>query len=205
MLTVNSDLEKGIPKKTDTMKKYIIPILLTLAVIAGFWSYHKGYIKGTSKAVETIIERRDTIYQFDTITRLKPVYLTSTVVDSIPYPVPVPGTTDTIYANLPRTEREYGDSTYHAIVSGVEPELKRIDIFQKTQYINNTVYVPTKDTRKDFVELDAKFLYDKMPLAPVTLNVGYIRGPFEVYAGGGYDFMQKAPIVQVGARARLKF
>ena len=187
------------------MKKYIIPILVGLAVIASFWSYHKGYKKGISKAVETIIVQRDTIYQFDTITRLKPVYLTSVVVDSIPYYVQLPGKRDTILVNLPRTEREYGDSTYHAVVAGVEPELKRIDIFQKTQYINNTIYVPAKDTRKDYVELDAKFLYDKMPLAPVTLNVGYIRGPFEVYAGGGYDFLQKAPLGQVGTRIKLKF
>lgn len=187
------------------MKKYIIPIILALAVIASFASYHKGYKKGISKAVETIIVQRDTIYQFDTITRFKPKYITSTVVDSIPYPVPVPGTTDTVWAQLPRTEREYGDSTYHAVVSGVEPELKRIDIFQKTQYINNTVYIPQKDGRKDFFEVDARVMYSGSPYAPVTANIGRLYGPFEVYAGGGYDFLQKAPLGQVGARLRLKF
>lgn len=187
------------------MKKYIIPIILALAVVASLTAYHKGYKKGISKAVETIIVQRDTIYQFDTITRLKPVYLTSVVVDSIPYYVQLPGKRDTILVNLPRTEREYGDSTYHAVVSGVEPELKRIDIFQKTQYINNTVYISQKDGRKDFFEVDARVMYNGSPYAPVTANIGRIYGPLEVYAGGGYDFMQKAPIVQVGARARLKF
>lgn len=187
------------------MKKYIIPIIIALAVIASLASYHKGYINGKKKAVETIIVQRDTIHQFDTITRLKPVYLTSTVVDSIPYPVPVPGTTDTIYANLPRTEREYGDSTYYALVAGVEPELKRIDIFRKTEYINNTVYIPQKDGRRDFFEVDARVMYNGSPYAPVTANIGRLYGPLEVYVGGGYDFLQKAPLGQVGARARLKF
>lgn len=187
------------------MKKYIIPIILALAVIASFTSYHKGYKKGISKAVETIITQVDTVVRVDTITAVKPVYLTQRVVDSIPYPVPVPGTADTVWAQLPRTEREYGDSTYHAVVSGVEPELKRIDIFQKTQYINNTVYITQKDGRRDFFEVDARVMYSGSPYAPVTANIGRMYGPLEVYAGGGYDFMQKAPIVQVGARARLKF
>ena len=187
------------------MKKYIIPIILALAAIASFASYHKGYVNGKKKAVETIIVQRDTIYQFDTITRLKPVYLTSVVVDSIPYYVQLPGKRDTILVNLPRTEREYGDSTYHAVVAGVEPELKRIDIFQKTQYINNTVYVPTKDTRKQFLELDARLVWDNVPSAPLMLNYGRKMGLFEAYAGGGYDVMQHSPVVQVGGRLRLKF
>ena len=90
-------------------------------------------------------------------------------------------------------------------MSGVEPSLDRIDIFQKTQYINNTVYVPTKDTRKDFVELNAKFLYDRAPLMPITLDIGYRRGLFEVYAGAGYDLLQKTPVGEVGTRMKFKF
>ena len=187
------------------MKKYIIPILLALAVIAGFWSYHKGYTEGKKKAVETIIERVDTLTLYDTITRLKPVYLTSTVVDSIPYYAQLPGKKDTVLVSLPRTEREYGDSTYYALIAGVEPELKRIDVYQKTEYINNTVYVPTKDTRKDYIELDARLMWDKQFIAPVTLNIGHKFGPLDVYAGGGYDFLQKAPIGQVGGKLQFKF
>lgn len=191
------------------MKKYITSIIAGLVAFALYCigvasAYHKGRVEGEKKAVETIIVQRDTIYQFDTITRLKPVYLTSTVADSIPYPVVVHNT-DTLWAQLPKTVREYGDSTYHAIVSGVNPSLDRIDIFRKTEYINNTVYIPQKDGRRDFFEVDARVMYSGSPYAPVTANIGRLYGPLEVYAGGGYDFMQKAPIVQVGARARLKF
>lgn len=191
------------------MKKIWIDILGVAILVALFLglncvSYRRGRVKGRSEAVETIIERVDTLTLYDTITRLKPVYLTSTVVDSIPYPVVVHDT-DTLWAQLPRTVREYGDSTYHAIVSGVEPSLDRIDVYQKTEYINNTVYVPTKDTRKDYIELDARLMWDKAPLAPVTVNIGRKFGPLNVYAGGGYDFLQKAPVGQVGTRLRFKF
>lgn len=187
---------------TDIIK---VAVLIGLIIWGNFAWYHKGRVKGRSEAIESITFVHDTTTVYDTITRLKPVYLTSTVVDSIPYPVPVPGTTDTIYASLPRTEREYGDSTYHAIVSGVNPSLDRIDIFRKTQYINNTVYIPQKDGRRDFFEVDARVMYSGSPYAPVTANIGRLYGPLEVYAGGGYDFMQKAPIAQVGTRVQFKF
>lgn len=182
-----------------------IAVLVALFLAFIFASYHKGRVKGRSEAIESVIFVHNTTYVYDTITRLKPVYLTSTVVDSIPYPVPVPGTTDTIYANLPRTEREYGDSTYYAVVAGVEPELKRIDIFQKTQYINNTVYVPTKDARKQFIEGDARLVWSNVPSAPLTLNYGRNFGFVDVSAGAGYDLLQRSPIVQVGTRVQFKF
>ena len=181
-----------------------IAVLVALFLAFIFASYHKGRVKGRSEAVERVIFVHDTTTVYDTITRLKPVYLTSTVVDSIPYPVVVHNT-DTLWAQLPRTVREYGDSTFYAQVSGVNPSLDRIDIFRKTEYINNTVYIPQKDGRRDFFEVDARVMYSGSPYAPVTANIGRLYGPLEVYAGGGYDFMQKAPIVQVGARARLKF
>lgn len=186
------------------MKKYIIIALLALAIGAVFFAYHKGRVKGRSEAEETIITQIDTVVRTDTITRLKPVYIAERVIDSIPYYIHV---TDTIsvLAYLPRTERTYKDSAYVAKVSGVEPSLDEITVFQKTNYIHEVTYIPKEDTRKEFVELDAKFLWDKVPTAPVTLNVGHKYGPLEVYAGGGYDFIQHSPIGQVGTRLRFKF
>lgn len=182
-----------------------VAILVALFLAFNFASYHKGRIKGQSEAIESVIFVHDTTTIYDTITHLKPIYLTSTVIDSIPYPVPVPGTTDTLWAQLPRTEREYGDSTYHAVVSGVNPSLDRIDIFQKTTVVNNTVYIPREDTRKQFIEADARLVWDNVPSAPLTLNYGRKMGPFEAYAGGGYDVMQHSPVVQVGGRLKFKF
>ena len=186
------------------MKKYIIPVLLALAVIASFASYHKGYKKGISKAVETIIERVDTLTLHDTLTTAKPHYIVERIVDSITVKVPVVEH-DTILVNLPRTQKVYQDSTYRAVVSGFAPNLDTITVYRKTQYINNTVYIPQKDGCRDFFEVDARVMYSGSPYAPVTANIGRKYGPFEVYAGGGYDFMQKAPLGQVGAKMRFKF
>lgn len=187
---------------TDIIK---VAVLIGLIILGNFAWYHKGRVKGRSEVIESVTFVHDTTTVYDTITRLKPVYLTSTVVDSIPYPVPVPGTTDTVWAQLPRTEREYGDSTYHAVVSGVNPSLDRIDIFRKTEYINNTVYIPQEDTRKQFLELDARLVWDNVPSAPLMLNYGRKMGLFEAYAGGGYDVLQHSPVVQVGGRLQFKF
>lgn len=181
-----------------------IAVLVALFLAFIFASYHKGYKKGISKAVETIIVQRDTLTLTDTITTVKPVYLTQRVVDSIPYYIHVADTIS-VLAYLPRTERTYKDSAYFVRIAGVEPTLEEISVYQKTNYIHEVTYIPQEDTRKEFVELDAKFLWDKVPTAPVTLNIGHFYGPLAVYAGGGYDFLQRSPIVQVGTRVQFKF
>lgn len=123
------------------MKKYIIPIILALAVIASLASYHKGYKKGISKAVETIIERIDTLTLTDTIHTVEPKYIAVRTVDTIRVPVPVQGKTDTVWAELPREQKIYQDSTYLAYVSGYDPRLDSIDVYRKTTTItvNNVV------------------------------------------------------------------
>lgn len=188
------------------MKKDIIKVavLIGLIILGNFAWYHKGRVKGRSEAIESVTFVHDTTTVYDTITRLKPVYLTQRVVDSIPYYIHVADTIS-VLAYLPRTERTYKDSAYFVRIAGVEPTLEEISVYQKTNYIHEVTYIPQKDTRKEFVELDAKFLWDKVPTAPVTLNIGHLYGPLAVYAGGGYDFLQRSPIVQVGTRVQFKF
>ena len=157
-----------------------IAVLVALFLACNYAWYRKGYKKGENNTVETIITQRDTIYQFDTITRYKPKYITSTVVDSIPYPVVVHDT-DTLWAQLPRTEREYGDSTYYAVVSGVEPSLDRIDVFQKTQYITNTNVVTQYRDPRFSLGVQAGYGVSKAGLSPyigvgISYNIINIKG-----------------------------
>lgn len=58
--------------------------------------------------------------------------------------IPIHDTTE-IQVILPRTYAEYGDSTFYAKVSGVEPRLDLIKVFPKTklQYITKYVAPPT--------------------------------------------------------------
>lgn len=52
--------------------------------------------------------------------------------------------TDTLYLPLPREQREYGDSTYRAWVSGVSPSLDSILVFPATTIITKPTPVLKK-------------------------------------------------------------
>ena len=45
---------------------------------------------------------------------------------------------DTIYVQLPREVKTYGDSSYRAVVSGFRPSLDEIEIYQRTNVITKT-------------------------------------------------------------------
>lgn len=46
---------------------------------------------------------------------------------------------DTIEVFVPREQKEYGDSTYHAWVSGYDPALDSIRVISRTRYVTTTV------------------------------------------------------------------
>ena len=45
---------------------------------------------------------------------------------------------DTIYVQLPREVKTYGDSSYRAVVSGFHPSLDEIEIYQRTKVVTDT-------------------------------------------------------------------
>ena len=191
--------------------------IIALAVIVFFLclAYLTGQKEGVKKMEKWYANHSDTtsVTQIDTNKSEAPKVDTEYVDRPIYFPVYVegePAKPEIIYRDsvhyilLDRTFKEYRTDDYYAKISGVEPSLDYIETYNKT--VTNTVYVPRNVPRKrDFLELDAKFLYDGMPLAPVTTNIGYRRGLFEVYAGGGYDFLQKQPVGQAGMRLRLEW
>lgn len=192
--------------------------IIALAVIVFFLclAYLTGQKEGVKKMEKWYAAHSDTtsVTQVDTNATVAPepdtVYLAGKPVYFPVYVEGEPAKPEIIYRDsvhyilLDRTFKEYRTDDYYAKISGVEPSLDYIETYNKT--VTNTVYVPRNVPRKrDFLELDAKFLYDGMPLAPVTANIGYRRGLFEVYAGGGYDFLQKQPVGQAGMRLRLEW
>ena len=68
----------------------------------------------------------------------KPVPFNVYVVDTVWYEVPVYGGRDTVYLPLPREVKEYQDSSYRAVVSGIRPSLDTIDVYQRTVTISKT-------------------------------------------------------------------
>lgn len=156
------------------MKKYIIPIILALAVIASITSYHKGYKKGISKAVETIITVRDTLTLTDTIHTVEPKYIAVRTVDTIRVPVPVQGKTDTLWAELPREQKVYQDSTYLAYVSGYQPQLDSIDVFRKTTTITVTNTIKEYTNPRWSIGVQAGYGASKDGLSPyVGVGIQY--------------------------------
>jgi len=156
------------------MKKYIIPTIIVLAVIASLASYHKGYKKGISKAVETIITVRDTLTLTDTIHTVEPKYIAVRTVDTIRVPVPVQGKTDTVWAELPREQKIYQDSTYLAYVSGYAPQLDSIDVFRKTTTITVTNTIKEYTNPRWSIGVQAGYGASKDGLSPyVGVGIQY--------------------------------
>ena len=89
------------------------------------------------ESVETVVVT-DTLTIRDTITKVKPVPQTCVVCDSIYVAVRDTVTIrDTCYVALPREVKTYQDERYYAEVSGYQPNLDRIDIFEQTKIITN--------------------------------------------------------------------
>ena len=112
--------------------------LLGCAIIAlafGWWTAH--HFRNTPP--EPVIDVRvDTLYVRDTLRVTEPVYVAVRTVDTMYLPVYLPGRTDTVWAELPREEKIYQDSSYRAVVSGYRPSLDTIDIYRRTVYVTKT-------------------------------------------------------------------
>lgn len=92
-------------------------------------------------------ERIDTLVIRDTITRVRPVYTYTHMRDTIVVTIR-DIVHDTVRVYLPREVKVYEDSLYRAEVSGYQPNLDRIDIYQQTQVITKAVtQVVKKKTR----------------------------------------------------------
>lgn len=195
------------------MKWKIILIAAVIAAILG--SFYLGQNRGMKITDAWYKSHMDTtsVVQLDTnkqeapvpdtvyLDKLKyyPVYIDSEI------PEPQIIYRDSIhYVLMEKVIKEYKTEEYFAKISGVDPNLDYIETYNKT--ITNTIYVPQKITpKKDYLEFDAEFKYDKMLMAPVTVNIGHRYGPLDIYAGGGYDFITRSAIGQVGAKIQIGF
>lgn len=119
--------------------KHTILIIL-LSVVCSVLLFLVGRWTKSAEIREVEVVTTDTLTVHDTIRVDRPVYITQRIVDTLI--VPVVDTLlahDTTYVYLPRTQREYSEETYRAWVSGYQPSLDSIVVYQKTQYITTTV------------------------------------------------------------------
>ena len=127
------------------MKKlpWLLAVIVTLLLGYAWGRYSAPSI---SVPIETIVVHTDTIS--DTI----PVPTDSVIIKWRTVKLPTASPTDTVFltrvdsveVQVPITQKEYKDSTYHAWVSGFEPSLDSIYVFSKTTTITKTTPVYVK-------------------------------------------------------------
>jgi hypothetical protein len=147
-------------------------------------------VKGHFKAIlDTFEPQRDTLYLQDTTKHLRPVSVGSPILTGkdikIPLLVFLPDSVkedSTALAHLPdslsllREQVEYKDSTYHAWVSGVSPQLDSIYVFPKHTIITNTVPVPVVKKQRLTVGVQGGVGVVQPFAEPFSPKVGYYAG-----------------------------
>lgn len=154
--------------------KYIL-----LGVIAGLVIY---FINGWTSCHRTtdkeIITITDTLVLTDTIVKMQPKPYKVTIIDTI-YLFQKPQKPQQPQQDtLIRQEVTYKDSTYMAVVGGIEPYLKSIEIYPKTIYVNNNTTTTIKVRSRFGLGVQAGY--------------GLSRNGLQPYIGIGvqYNFMQ---------------
>lgn len=110
-----------------TIKRIIIGIVVALALIGG--GYFFGYRNGKADLPEPTIVV-DTVIRVDTLRITEPIVVERTIRDTIEVWL-----SDTVAVSLPREEVTYKDSTYLAVVSGVQPSLDYLEVYPRTETV----------------------------------------------------------------------
>jgi len=141
------------------MKSKITIIIAILLLGVGIWA--AGYYMGRSKCEKETVIERDTVtvekVLWDTAFVEKPVLINSRLledsihvliamnelkegmIDSLLGEIYGDGPMDTIDIVIPREQKEYKDSTYHAWVSGFQPQLDSIQVYNRIEYRTITI------------------------------------------------------------------
>ena len=147
--------------------KYILLGLIigiVICLLNGWVSCHRT----TDKEVITIT---DTLVLTDTIIKFQPKPYKVTIIDTIYLPQQPQ---QPQYDTLIRQEVIYKDSTYMAVVGGIEPYLKSIEIYPKTIYVNNNTTTTIKVRSRFGLGVQAGYGYGRNGLQPyVGVGVQY--------------------------------
>lgn len=153
---------------------WLILLFVIGCVISGIVGYN---IHNPAIPTETIVET-DTIITVDTIyidkpvpkyiTRLKERIDTVIQVDSIE-----------VLVSLPIVEKTFQDSTYKAVIKGVEidrfPSLESLEIYPTREVITSTIKVPQKQNKLGW-QLGVGIGYGITPNGKIEPNIGITFG-----------------------------
>ena len=146
---------------------------IVICLLNGWASCHRT----TDKEVITIT---DTLVLTDTIIKFQPKPYKVTIIDTIylpqqpQQPQQPQKPQKPQYDTLIRQEGIYKDSTYMAVVGGIEPYLKSIEIYPKTIYVNNNTTTTIKVRSRFGLGVQAGYGLSRNGLQPyVGVGVQY--------------------------------
>ena len=140
---------------------------IVICLLNGWASCHRTI----NKEVITIT---DTLVLTDTIIKFQPKPYKVTIIDTIYLPQRPQQPQQPQYDTLIRQEVIYKDSTYTAVVGGIEPYLKSIEIYPKTIYVNNNTTTTIKVRSRFGLGVQAGYGLSRNGLQPyVGVGVQY--------------------------------
>ena len=152
----------------------IIKYILLVVIIGLVIYFINGWILLHRTINKEIITITDTLVLTDTIIKFKPKPYKVTIVDTIYLPQQPQTPQQPQIDTLIRKEVTYKDSTYMAVVGGIEPYLKSIEIYPKTIYVNNNTTTTIKVRSRFGLGVQAGYGYGKNGLQPyVGVGVQY--------------------------------
>ena len=140
---------------------------MVICLLNGWASCHRTI----NKEVITIT---DTLVLTDTIIKFQPKPYKVTIIDTIYLPQRPQQPQQPQIDTLIRQEITYKDSTYTAVVGGIEPYLKSIEIYPKTIYVNNNTTTTIKVRSRFGLGVQAGYGLSRNGLQPyVGVGVQY--------------------------------
>ena len=140
---------------------------IVICLLNGWASCHRTIDK-------EVITITDTLVLTDTIVKMQPKPYKVTIIDTIYLPQKPQQPQQPQIDTLIRQEVIYKDSTYMAVVGGIEPYLKSIEIYPKTIYVNNNTTTTIKVRSRFGLGVQAGYGYGRNGLQPyVGVGVQY--------------------------------
>lgn len=132
------------------MKDTVISIIIIIAwIVATVLTI--DYMRKLSSS-ECVTVKTDTVTVIDTVMFVQPIPVHDTItrhivrvlpiisrIDTAALPPQPSGNSDSVAVVVPVSQKTYSDSLYTAWVSGYEPHLDSIKIYNRTQYITRTI------------------------------------------------------------------
>ena len=195
-------------------KREIIIFILgaVLGILSGFFIGKGIYDRPLVESVE-----RDTVWITDTVPQYFPATKDSALVRYVTRFLPVLRTDtltkleyftthDTVAVEVPITSKHYGGENYDAWISGYEPSLDSIKVYQQTQIITETI-TRMKPPNKWELDLAGGINYEVCK-KKYTPHIGgellYKPNRFQIGIRGGIEYQEKIePFLGAVAKIRI--